>query len=1102
MYAAFRKWFVRSSKRISKAGRLRVLRPAFWAKQEIDRAPIIKFCYMKKLLIAMMTGLCVNAAAQDRPVSGLVLDASTGEPLAGASVYAADSRAGTITDSGGHFALSIPGKCKELEIAFIGYEKQVVAVSPASTYFEVLMKSSSVEIDQVIVIGYGTAKKSDLTGSVSSIGSKDLVKSAPASLEKGLQGRISGVNVVQNDGAPGSGISVQIRGTNSFLGGTEPLYVVDGIPITTSNDQESINFEENTYSYRNALSFLDPNDIESIEVLKDASSTAIYGSRGANGVILITTKSGAGLATNREVSLNYNFTISKPVRKIRVLNGQEYARYRNESYANTETCNGNAYKPEDLPFPGMVVEQSGYVKGPEDYGTDPYYWQNQIFRTALSHNVNLTISGQGRGMDYSLSGSCLSQEGTVINSDYNRYSFKISFNDKVNSWLKIGTSTNISYAKSNLLKTTIDSQSNGTEGVIRSALMYPSVYTVDDEISKDNEFSTVTTPTLYTQALNEHKNINVYTSNYANMSLTKHLIFRSVLGWNYSANDANQYWPVYLYEGRNVNGKSYAGDTSWSSLVWDNLLMYNQSFGKHNIAATLGSSWEESHWYNKRISVQTFGTDITNGWLLQDAATVNTPNSSKGDSQLFSIIMRASYNYANKYYVTFTGREDYSSKFAKGNRSSFFPSIGVSYRVSDEKFMDAPRKVIDNLKIRYSYGTSGNQAINPYQTFALMKGANYPFGNSVQNGYAPDPSNPGNASLKWETTRQHDVGLELGLLNRIDLTADYYHKRTEDLLQYKEVAYSTGLQRILSNAGCVVNTGWEVGLNVAVMSKPHFTWNAGANISFNRNHLADFNEEPMFPNSLWNSLRPFALQNGHPIGSLYGFVEDGIWNSREEIINSDQFQAQYPGYTVNDNDDATEIIIKRKWLGEIRYKNFDDDPNITDSDQTYIGNTNPDFFYGLNMDFKIYNFDLSFLFQGVQGNDILNMNRLRFCDIGNSKNIPLDIYREAWKPGEGGTAPKNFYDNGRTIRFSRRYVEDGSYLKLRNLQLGYTINKPFKGVSSIRAYVTMNNLFTITDYSGYDHEVNSFGSDPSLRGVDSGGYPQARSAAFGVNLTF
>ena len=1060
---------------------------------------------MKKILFFVMIMLCGSMFAQNRSINGLIIDSSTREPLIGASVLADGTTLGTVSGPDGRFSLSVPASCKKLEANYLGYEKQTIVLVDSKTYYEIALAHSATEMDQIVVIGYGTAKKSDLTGSVSSLKSEALTKSNPVSFEKGLQGRLSGVNVVQNDGAPGSGISVQIRGTNSFLGGTEPLYVVDGIPVTTSNDQESINFEDNTYSYRNALSFLDPADIESIEVLKDASSTAIYGSRGANGVIMITTKSGAGLTSNSVVTLNYNFTLSQPARKIRVLNGQEYATYRNESAYNSFVYNGGnpeEWSQKDYPFPGMTVGQSGYVRGPEDYGTDSYYWQNQIFQSGMAHNLSVSVAGQTRDMDYSLSGSYLNQQGTVLNSSYNRYNFKIYFNKQVKPWLKMGTSTSLSSAKSNMLKTTINSQANGTEGVIRSALMYPATYTVDDEVAKDNEFSTVTTPHLYTQALNEHKNIRIYSSNYANISLTKYLMFRSVLGYNYSHNDANQYWPVYLYEGRNVNGKSYAGDNTWQSLVWDNLLMYNQKFGKHSIQATIGTSWEESHWYNKRISVTGFGTDLTNGWLLQDAAVINTPYSSKGDSRLFSIIMRAAYNYNNKYYVTFTGREDYSSKFTKGNRGSFFPSVGVSWRMSQEKFWEPLRKTIDNLKIRYSYGTSGNQAINSYQTFALMTSANYPFGGSVQNGYAPDPSNPGNANLKWETTRQHDVGLELRLFDRIDLTVDYYNKRTEDLLQYKEVAYSTGLQRILSNAGNVTNKGWELSLNANVMKRPNFSWNIGGNISFNRNCLSDFNEAPMFPNSLWSSHRPFVLQDGHAIGTLYGFVEDGIWGSREEVILSDQFQAQYPGYSLGDHDEATEIVIMRKWLGEIRYKNLDDDPNITENDRTYIGNTNPDFFYGINMDFKIHNFDFGFLFQGVHGNDIINMNAFRFYDVGNSKNIPWAIYQQSWTPENGGTAPKNFYDNGRTIRFSRRYVEDGSYLKLRNIQLGYTFNKPFRGVSSIRLYFAMNNVFTITDYSGYDPEVNSFGSDPALRGVDSGGYPQARSTVFGVNITF
>lgn len=1058
---------------------------------------------MKNIFLSIICSLStVIAIAQERVVSGVVIDGTSGEPMVGATVLVSGTNTGTTTDINGAFQLKVPAGTKKLSVVSLGYADATIDLNTSKDKYSVEIFESSAYLDDVIVVGYGTVRKSDLTGSVASLRSDALMKTSPVSVEKGMQGRLTGVNVVQNDGAPGSGISVQIRGTNSFLGGTEPLYVVDGVPITTSNNQESINFEDNTFSYRNALSFLNPNDIESIEVLKDASSTAIYGSRGANGVILITTKSGRGAGSRHLVTVDYNYTISTVAKRIEMLGASEYASYRNESATNTANYTGSSISREQLPFPGMEIPGKGYYRGPQDYDNDPYYWQNQIFRTAGTHNVNVSVAGSDKTTDYSVSGGYTDQDGTVINSNFRRFNIKLDFNKKVKDWLKVGTSTNISRATSNMLKTTINSQSNGTEGVIRSALMYPPVYKVDDPVALDNEFSVVSTPNLYTQALNQHTNLNIYTSNYIDVYFTKWLTFRSMFGFNYTLNNANQYWPKYLYEGKTVNGKSYAGDNNWYSLVWDNILMFNHSFGKHNVSATLGTSWEESHWYNKKISVQTFGTDMTNGWLLQDAATINTPNTSKGDSKLFSIIMRAAYNYDGRYYLTFTAREDMSSKFTKGNRSAFFPSAGVSWRPTEEAFMKNAKRVLNNLKIHYSYGLSGNQAINSYQTFAMMTSANYPFGGSLVNGYAPDPGNPGNADLKWETTYQHDLGVEIGLLDKIDIGVDLYHKRTTDLLQYKEVAASTGLERILSNAGTVVNKGLEIMVNARIFEKKNFNWTIGANISFNRNSMSDFSTSPVFPNSIWNSLRPFALMDGHSIGSLYGFVEDGIWGSREEIINSDQFQAQYPGYTVESNVPATEIIIMKKWLGEIRYRNLDNDPNITDNDQTFIGNTNPDFFYGLNTDFKIYNFDVSILFQGVHGNDIFNMNLLRFYDVGNTKNIPKSIYNESWTPFAGGTAPKNFYDNGRTVRFSRRYIEDGSYLKLRNVQIGYSIDNKIPHISRLRLYFSANNLLTFTRYSGYDPEVNSFGSDPSLRGIDSGGYPQPRSFLFGINVVF
>ena len=531
--------------------------------------------------------------------------------------------------------------------------------------------------------------------------------------------------------------------------------------------------------------------------------------------------------------------------------------------------------------------------------------------------------------------------------------------------------------------------------------------------------------------------------------------------------------------------------------------MFNRDFGRHNVSATLGTSWERSQWYNKSIYVQGFGTDLTQGWLLGDAAELSKANSSKGDSKLFSIILRAAYNYDNRYYLTFTARRDASSKFAPGNRASFFPSVGVSWRMSEEKFMEPVKKVISNLKLRYSYGLSGNQGIGSYQTFALMTSANYPFGGSVINGYATDRWNPGNKELKWETTYQHDLGIDLQFFNRIDLTVDAYYKTTEDLLQYRQVATSTGLAQILSNLGTVMNKGIEIAINADIMSRPNFSWSAGGNISFNANEIKKLGTGRQFPNSLWGSHRPFVLEEGRPIGQAFGYVEDGIWQSREEVINSAQFQNQYPGYTVSSNTAATETIIRQKWIGEIRYLDMDGDNAITDVDQDYIGTTNPKFIYGFNTSFKFHNFDVNLVFQGVYGNMILNQPLMRFYESGGPRNIPVDILRQAWSPeNPEGTGPKIYTDYSRTVRMSARYFEDGSYLKLRTAGVCYNFRNPCKAIRNLRVYFTGNNLFTITNYSGYDPEVNSFGTDPMARGIDAGGYPQSRSYIFGVNLTF
>lgn len=1058
----------------------------------------MKKSYLAYLLTLILFSCVTIVSAQNKlNVKGVVIDAISKEPLIGVSVSIKGTTNGSVTDLDGKYTISCQ-KGNTLNFNYVGMEGVSVVVGNSSV-INVSMKPSSLEIDEVVVVGYSAVKKSDLTGSVQTVKSEEFMKGQPVSIEQGLQGRLAGVNIVKNDGAPGGGISVQIRGTNSFMGSTEPLYVIDGVPISTSNDSETVSFDANEVSSRNALSFLDPNDIEAIEVLKDASATAIYGSRGSNGVVMITTKSGK--KGKDKIELSANVVVGKVSNKLRMLGGSEYANYRNQAYINTQLINNGSFNPQGLPYLGGIGTLGYYIKGPNDYDNDPYYWQNAVFRTSVSQSYNVNYSGANEGGDYSIGLSYLNQLGTVVNSGYNRLSLNLKLNRQVRKWLKLGTITNLSTSNSDMIKSATNNQNNGDEGVIRSALYFPATFKKEDNVSYE-DFQLVTNPVDYTQALNKNKNYSIYSSNYANVILPKGFLFRTVFSIKASLNYANRYFSQKLYEGRTVKGKSQAGDIQSQTFLWDNLLMYNRTFGKHNVSGTLGTSWESSDYYNKQIVTHGFGSDSNDGWILNEGTSPQTPKSFKHDSRLFSLIARAAYTYRSTYFLTATFRRDESSKFAKNNKDAYFPSVGIAWRVNNEKFLKNV-EAINNLKVRYSYGTSGNAGIGPYGSLPLFISANYPTGGAVYPGYAPDPMNPGNANLKWETTYQHDVGIDLSVLNKFNIELDYYDKKTKDLIQRKELSPSTGFTGVLTNIGEVRNYGVELTANVNLIENKQFSWSVGGNFSINKNMVTSLGgkDNRIFPNQLWNDLRPFIIQEGKPIGQLYGFIEDGIWSSRNEVISSPLFQNTYPGYTLESNDPSIETIIKQKWIGEVKIKDLNGDGFVNDKDQDYIGNVNPAFIYAFNMSFRYRNIDCSFLFNGVKGNDIINMSSLRAHNLGQTRNVPKSVLDNAWTPERGGVNPKIYTTNGRDVYFTRRYIEDGSYLKLRNLSIGYTWRKPLKEIESVRFYATGNNLLTWTKYSGYDPEVNSFGSSAASRGVDAGGYPQSREFSFGINVT-
>lgn len=1030
-------------------------------------------------------------------VNGIVIDESDMKPLIGVSVLIKGTAKSTITNVDGKYTIQSK-KGDIIVFSYLGMESEAVVVG-ANPTINIKLKTSSYEIDDIVIVGYSAVKKSDLTGSVQVVKNDEIMKSSPVSFEQGLQGRLAGVNITKNDGAPGGGISVQIRGTNSFMGSTEPLYVIDGVPLTTSNSSETVSFDNNEVTFRNALAFLDPNDIESVEVLKDATATAIYGSRGSNGVVMITTKSGK--KGKDKINFGASTSFGLVANKIRLLTGAEYAEYRNQSYINTQLITNGTFNPQGLPYLGAIGPLGTYVNGPTDYDNDPYYWQDQIFRTAVTQNYNLGYSGANEGGDYSLGLAYLDQKGTVINSGYNRISFNLKLNRQPLKWLKFGNTINVSVSNSDMIKSATSNQNNGDEGVIRSALYFPSLYRMEDNVGYE-DYQIVTNPIDYSNALNKNKNYNIYNSNYMNISLIKGLIFRTVFSYSASINFANRYFSKRLYEGRTVGGQSLAGDTQNQTTVWDNLLMYNRTLGDHNISATLGTSWENNDYYSKQVLTNGFGSETNNGWILNEGTSPQTPRSFKQESSLFSLIARAAYSYRNAYFLTGTFRRDASSKFAENNKAAYFPSVGIAWKPTGEDFLK-DSEIANNLKIRYSYGTSGNAGIGPYGSLPLFTGANYPFGATVLSGYAPDPSKPGNADLKWETTFQHDIGLDATLFKGLSLEFDYYIKTTKDLIQNMELAPSTGFNTVYANIGEVENRGCEFTLNYKLINNKKVQLTIGGNLSFNDNVVTSLGNgsKKIFPNNLWNDLRPFIISEGRPIGQLYGYIEEGIWSSRTEVIESPLFQKVYPGYTLYSQTAATEKLIKERWIGEVKIKDLNGDGTVTEDDQDYIGNVNPSFLYAFNMNLSWKNFDFSILFNGVNGNDIINMSNLRFHNLGQTRNVPKSVLDNAWKPESGGTNPKIFTTNARDIYFTRRYIEDGSYLKLRNISIGYSFRRPLKAIETVRIYANANNLLTFSSYSGYDPEVNAFGSNPSSRGVDAGGYPQSREINIGINVS-
>lgn len=1029
----------------------------------------------------------------DRTITGKVTS-ENGTPLAGASVVVKGEKGGTATDENGNFSISVPDNTTTLVISYGGYLNQEVSVKGKSS-ISVGLKLDDSKSTEVVVYGYGTQKKSDLTGAVSSVKGADLTRLPTQRVDQALQGRATGVSVQNTDGAPGGNSTIRIRGGNSISGGNNALVVVDGI--------QGVN-----------ISTINPNDIESLEVLKDASATAIYGARGANGVILITTKKG----TTGKPAFNYGFSAGtqRLNNKLDLLSAGDYAKKSN-AWAATQNGTESAPITPVLPFTDEQI-QALYRSG----GTD---WQDQIFQNGAIQNHLLSVSGGSESVRYFVSGGYMNQKGILINTSYKRYNLRSNLDLKLNKWLTAGFNLNVIKDKGNVPPVGEGTRFGDILGqVINTVARFDPatpVYDADGNYnykalkggpnnSKIYADQDVWNPVAAAKETRAEKNrmINEI-STFLDFKLLDGLTFRITGAASITNTDDKHYYGTKTQPGRGVSGLGDLTEDKYEYYQNSNILTYNKIFQKkHNLTLTGVAEQQLIQGKGAFISAQGFSSDNTGINDLGGASQINERYNSSFKQSLNSFLGRVNYVYDNKYMITASYRADGSSVFGANNKWGYFPSTAVAWRASEERFIK-DLGIFSNLKIRGSWGKTGNQAIQPYQTLAtIASGFNYPYDGNAPANIGFQLGRPANPDLKWESTAQTNLGIDFGFFNdRIFLTVDVYKKLTTDLLLNKQVEAYTGFSTKLANVGSIENKGLEISLGGRPVQGADFRWNTGFNISFNKSKVLELlNDAPLaIRTSTGGGYQIYGsafslkyLQVGQPVDQMRGYVNLGTWSEAER-------------------DEAAAF---GQAPGEAKWKDVNGDGKITraaDGNQV-IGNATPKFFYGWNNNLTYKNFDLTFLVQGSYGNDIFNAVRIKTENPSNGLSTNLN---NRWTTENQDTDVPVFLSSRERNALnlganqtsgigvdqrSSRWVEDGSYVRLKNITLTYNLPVSLLSkihVSRLAAYITGINLITITNYTGYDPEVSSFnaGGAGGL-GIDLSNYPTAKTVMFGINLTF
>lgn len=1046
---------------------------------------------MKTRIFLIIVCLCALASVvtAQTTVTGRVLDgAANNEPAIGASVLVAGTQVGTITDIDGNFSLEVPEGKFILQISMVGYKTQVVNIR-GKERIDVMLQEDTQVMEEVVVVGYGVMKKRDLSGSVSQIKSEDLKAGGQIGTAQSLSGKIAGVDVKESDGAPGSGVSITVRGANSFTTSSQPLYIVDGVPFGTDpNGVPASGANDGQNQSQNPLSMINPNDIEKIEVLKDASATAIYGSRGANGVVIITTR--RGQEGKPKVELNIRGGVQQIARKVQMLDAYHYALYQNEAASNSRIYEGGTqrdpYRGEwDYPYvgSGYIYTQGKYNPSPEDFlnpglRTDQYGnvdevagtdWQSQIYQTGWSHEYNVSVSGGTDKGYYAFSGNYTGQTGIIRNTGYQRYGLSINTAWHITKWLEIGTSQHFTNATTNFQRTNSENT-----GIIRSSLIFPPTYGPHQQTEQLDELNWLAAnPVNYVNgAKDELKQISWFSSSFVEFTIQPWLKLRQNLGLGYNDGHRGTYYDRHTQEGKSpANGKAGKASNIWKSLTSETLLTFDHKFNEnHSINAVLGVTFERGEGSSESMTATNFPNDLTKDADMSLALDKAVIRSSHTVQSLESYLARVNYTLMGRYLFTASARVDGSSSFAAKHKWAPFFSGAFAWRMIDEPWMQN-QEVLSNWKWRISYGETGNQAIGAYRTLTVLEAANYPYNGTLESGEAMiDWRGPTNPDLKWETTSQADAGIDIGFLNnRINLTFDYYYKRTRDLLQNVTIPSSSGFSQMMVNSGWVVNQGCEITLAAVAIDLRDWKWQLDANFSLNRNRIGGLKGD-QYATALWSKADQVFLQrNGCPIGTLYGYKEEGI-------------------------DPAT---------GEIIYADLNGDGQITSDDRDIIGNTNPDFTASLTSRLSWKGLSLNFMLQGSYGNDIFNYN-LTDITMSNIGNITQEAYDHRWTAANpnGALWPKATAGYNRTWLVSDRYVEDGSFLKIKYITLAYDWYKPAKWIEKINFNFTVNNVWTFTKYSWFEPDVNAGGNNAACPGVDSYSYPSARSFTFAINFTF